>query len=174
MGCAENTHVNTEKFSSELSCGQADCACGGANRHRDGPKTENAKRGIVLPVVATKALREHKTKQTEECLLNERTWPAEYNDLVFVTSKGTPIDPSNLRKQTAAVARKAGIPWKVTPYELRHTATSLLADAGVSDERLADLLGHRTTKMVETHYQHVIVDALDTAERMDEILDDGS
>ena len=140
----------------------------GRNRHRGDPKTRDARRVISLPSIAIDALRKHRVQQRKERV---GVWPLKYRYLVFVTSKGTPIDPSNLRKQIAGVARRAGIEWKVTPYDLRHTATSLLADAGVSNERLADFLRHRTTKMVEFHYRHVIGEKVRAAEMMSEIFE---
>lgn len=42
------------------------------------------------------------------------------------------------------------------PYDLRHTATSLLSASGVAPELLADLLGHRDTRMVHKHYRHPV------------------
>ncbi len=49
----------------------------------------------------------------------------------------------------------------ITPYELRHTAASLLSDAGVPIEVLADLLGHITTTMLEQVYRHRVRKVID-------------
>src|SRR3954467_13400080 len=37
---------------------------------------------------------------------------------------------------------------------LRHTAASLMSDAGVPIEVAADQLGHRDTRMLSLHYRH--------------------
>jgi len=59
----------------------------------------------------------------------------------------------------------------LAPYDLRHTAASLLSDAGVPNHQLADLLGHTTTRMVEVHYRHRLTDTIDVAVGpMDELL----
>jgi integrase len=71
---------------------------------------------------------------------------------VFVTSGGMPIDESNGRRELAAIARKAGIAGSVSRYDLRHSACSLLSFYGVSNERIADILGHATTRMVDQVY----------------------
>ncbi|MBU1226188.1 MAG: tyrosine-type recombinase/integrase, partial [Actinobacteria bacterium] len=109
------------------------------------------------------ALRTHRKVQTAERLLMGDRWPARWATLVFVTTNGTPIDPSNLRRMVGQVAVDAGIEGKVNPYDLRHTATSLMAAAGQSAERLADLLGHRDTRMVFKHYRHAITSSVTTA-----------
>ena len=41
-----------------------------------------------------------------------------------------------------------------TPNMLRHTAASLLSDAGLPIEELADQLGRRDTRMASLHYRH--------------------
>jgi integrase len=43
----------------------------------------------------------------------------------------------------------------VSPNELgRHTAASLLHDAGMGLDDIAELLGHESTRMLEAHYRH--------------------
>jgi integrase len=79
--------------------------------------------------------------------------------LVFTTPVGTPVDPSNLRKAFAALTRAAGIGhW--TPYELRHSAVSLLSAAGVPLEHIADVTGHDGTRMTGQVYRHLIAPAV--------------
>jgi integrase len=90
-------------------------------------------------------------------------WPATWEGLVFVTQNGTPIDPSNLRRIVTAMAAEAGIDGRVTPCDLRHTATSVLSVAGVAPELLADLLGHVDTRMVFRHYRHPVTPTIDVA-----------
>ncbi len=90
-------------------------------------------------------------------------WPLRWGDLVFVTTNGTPVSPSNMRRTVAALAEKAGIEGKVTPYDLRHSATSLLSAAGVPPELLADLLGHADTRMVFRHYRHPVTPTISVA-----------
>src|SRR5207249_10514083 len=80
-------------------------------------------------------------------------WPHEWTDLVFVSGAGTPIDAANFRRLVRDVARAAGLD-DVVPYALRHIATSLLADAGVPTQYIADLLGHVDGRMVERVYRH--------------------
>jgi integrase len=109
-------------------------------------------RTLDLPSPVLAALRAHSTRQKEERLGIGSTWRA--TGLVFTTEVGTPIDPSNLRRTTKALCEDAGGE-PVSPNELgRHSAASLLYDAGMSLAAIADLLGHSSTRMLEAHYRH--------------------
>lgn len=81
---------------------------------------------------------------------------------MFPSKSGQPLDSANLRRLVSDVADRAGI-GKVTPYDLRHSATSLLSQAGVRNEELADLLGHVDTRMVERHYRHRLDESVTVA-----------
>jgi integrase len=119
------------------------------------PSTKTGRaRTLDLPPRALDALRWHRKRQVEEKLYLGDRWPLHWQSLVFVTTNGTPISPSNMRRTISMMARDAEISGKVTPYDLRHTATSLLSAAGVGSELLADLLGHTSTRMVERFYRH--------------------
>jgi len=61
------------------------------------------------------------------------------------------------------LVEEAGIEGRVTPYDLRHSATSLLSAAGVAPELLADLLGHVDTRMVFRHYRHPVTPTISVA-----------
>jgi integrase len=125
-------------------------------------KTKRA-RTLELPPRTVDALTDHRKRQVEECLLMGDRWPTEWSDLVFVSERGTPINPSNLRRLITTLAREAGIEGVVTPYSLRHTATSLLSASGVAPELLADLLGHKDTRMVHHHYRHPVTPSISVA-----------
>lgn len=60
------------------------------------------------------------------------------------------------------------------PYEMRHTAASLLSDDGVPLEHVADLLGHDGTRMVAQVYRHAVAPTVDVAAARMERLFGGS
>lgn len=119
-------------------------------------KDTKTKRGrtLELPAITVNALRSHRKTQAEERLLAGDLWPHRWSSLCFVTQDGTPLDPANIRRVVARLGQQADIEGSLTPYDLRHTATTLIADAGLSADRLADLLGHKDTRMVFGHYRH--------------------
>jgi integrase len=117
------------------------------------PKTPRSRRGLDLPRPVAEALRSHRTRQLTERVLAGPSWHDER--LVFCTAVGTPIDPSNLRSYTSALTKAAGLGhW--TPYELRHSAVSLLSAAGVPLEQIADVAGHDGTRMTAGVYRHLV------------------
>jgi len=122
------------------------------------PKTPKSKRTLVVPDVAVAALRSHRTRQNRDRLANGDVWHD--LDLVFCTQIGTLIDPSNFRREFKKLTRAAGLrDW--TPYEMRHSAVSLLAAAGVPIDQLADLAGHRDATTLLSVYRHDISPAVD-------------
>ncbi|MFA6850445.1 MAG: tyrosine-type recombinase/integrase, partial [Selenomonadaceae bacterium] len=60
------------------------------------PKTKNSKRKITIPLQTITALKEHKKEWSQSKLKNP---DALYPDLVFVTSKHTPLLPQNFLKR---------------------------------------------------------------------------
>jgi integrase len=137
------------------------------NRPRldDKLKTDRSRRSLAMPAAVVDALRAWRHDQRLERLAAGRLWGIggwSDTDLVFTTTAGTPIDPSNLRTrfQRACDAAKVG---RWTPYELRHSATSLLSAAGVPLEQIADLLGHTGTRMAAQVYRHQVTPTVEAA-----------
>jgi integrase len=57
-----------------------------------------------------------------------------------------------MRAELQEAATAAGI-GKLRPVELRHTATTIMAEH-MPVHRVADVLGHTTTRMIEANYRH--------------------
>jgi integrase len=75
---------------------------------------------------------------------------------LFTMSSGERFDGDNFRKNPWTRAlRKAGISYRV-PYTSRHTFAAWALVAGMNPEKLVDLMGHSTKKMVyETYGKYV-------------------
>jgi len=116
----------------------------------DDLKTEKAKRTIALTSDLVEWLRDHRIDQIAERMAAS-SWVDER--LVFTSPTGHVTDPANNRRQLKAICKSADVP-TVKPNELRHSCASLLADMGVMNEQIADLLGHTTTEMVDQTYRH--------------------
>ncbi len=113
-------------------------------------RSRAGRRTIVLPLTLVTALRNHRDRQADERLTAGDAWAD--NGLIFATEVGTYLDPSNVRRTFARVAMKAGLDVDF-PYALRHSAASLLLDAGKSVEEVADLLGD-DPRTIYRHYRH--------------------
>ncbi len=67
------------------------------------------------------------------------------------------------------ICQRAGVP-RIRPYDLRHTAASLLLAANVHPKIVAERLGHVNVSLTLSTYSHVLPemqrDAADTLERL--------
>ena len=125
-----------------------------------------------MPPLVVEVLQRHRERQDKERVAAGDAWVE--TGLVFTTTLGTPIDPSNLRREFAKLTRKAGIGhWH--PHELRHSA------AGVPIEQISDVLGHEGPRTTAAVYRHLVnpsvsagkapMDALFGADETDSTLD---
>jgi len=117
---------------------------GEVKRSRAGVRT------IDLPPILVARLREHLGNQAKERLAAGPLWNE--GGYLFASEVGTPLDPANVRRLFRRVADRAGC-GHVVPYQLRHTAASLLLDSGATIEEVADVLGDNPTT-VYRHYRH--------------------
>ncbi len=134
--------------------------CGG--RVFGAPKTAQSARSLDIPSFVSDALRAHSEgPQTRP----EGPW----RDLVFHTGAGTPHDHRNLRRALRGLCEDADLP-VLTLYDLRRTAGSLLVDAGVHLECVADLLGHSSVATTRRHYVRAVRPTVPHAVGLDAVL----
>ena len=126
------------------------------------PKTAQSARSLDMPTFVTEALKEHAGSSETRA---EGAW----RDLVFATSSGTPYAHRNLRRALKRVCANAGLP-SLTLYDLRRTAGSLLVDAGVHLECVADLLGHSSVATTRRHYVRAVRPTVPHAKQMDAVI----
>lgn len=119
--------------------------------HLGDVKTPTSRRTIALTDAATAALWIQRSRQNQERLAAGPCW--DDHGLVLANELGRPWNPRNFRRDFQAATARAGL-GRVPPYAMRHTAVTLLSHAGVPAERIADLAGHRDTRMVERVYRH--------------------
>lgn len=105
----------------------------------DALKTKGARRTLALPADLVADLAP---------ILAERG-----DGLLFAAPGGGPLWPSTVRGALADACETAGVD-KITPNELRHTAATHMANAGLPPHQVADVLGHATTRMLDEVYRH--------------------
>lgn len=92
------------------------------------------------------------------------------NGALLLNRKGTPLTAQALRLRLHRLSERAGLRRRVTPHMLRHTAATLLLEAGVDIRFVQRLLGHRSITTTEL-YTHVsnrsLRTALERAEHME-------
>lgn len=127
-----------------------------------GTKVDSDRTLRLSPDVIT-ALRRHQQIQRKERIASP-VW--EDHGLVFPNAIGRPIDPSNLRRIVKDATDAAGI-GHLSPNELRHSATSLLVDAGTPIQDVSDMLGHNSIRMLSQVYRHKVRHIVDVTAGQD-------
>ncbi|MGR4064129.1 MAG: tyrosine recombinase XerC [Vulcanimicrobiaceae bacterium] len=110
---------------------------------RSDPKTTKSRRIIHLPNLALHALRDLKSARDANA------------GFVFTSNDGGAFHRSNFTKRVfKPLLERAGLP-DVTFHSLRHTANSLLIEAGEDPLAIAGSLGHADTRMMFERYGHL-------------------
>lgn len=124
--------------------------------------TKNGKGRVVpLPAGLRDRLREH---------LNEAGRRFESDALVFQTSGGHQVRPSNFRHRTLTRAsERAGLE-RVRPHDLRSTFASLCAHAGVDIYRVSRWLGHGSIAVTEKRYLGLFQQGSEDASAIDAVM----
>lgn len=120
------------------------------------PKTRKSRRKIVVDEDVIQALKDHEDAQNQ---VRMQLGDDYYNrDFIFAKMErqfGYPIVIKNVRDRMKRLLRIAGLNEELTPHSLRHTHTSLLAEANVSLEQIMDRLGHTDDQITKNVYLHV-------------------
>ena len=84
--------------------------------------------------------------------------------LVFASTIGTPLDPSNLvGRSFKPLLKRAGLP-DIRFHDLRHTcATLLLSEGEVPVKVVQEILGHSSVSITMDIYSHVLPDMQEKA-----------
>jgi integrase len=72
---------------------------------------------------------------------------------VFTGAQGARLTEQAIRRVWRSALEDAAVDY-VDPYSMRHTCASWLAQAGVSGDEIADILGHSSTRMLGV-YRHM-------------------
>jgi integrase len=120
------------------------------------PKTRKSKRTIVVDNEVIGALKKHMLTQQKV----RKYFGEAYLDEGFIFAKkdkqpGYPIFIKTVENRMTRLLKLAGLNQELTPHSLRHTHTSLLAEAKVSLEEIMDRLGHCDDDTTKNVYLHV-------------------
>jgi integrase len=135
-------------------------------------KTDRSRRTMQLPRDAAAVLRALKAQQAKDRLRLGTAYAD--SGLVFAAESGGPRWPQDVRRQFGKLCERAGLGAGWHPHETRHTWVSVLSDAGVDIEDIADAAGHVTSAVTRNVYRHQLADKLTKAPAaMDRILGTG-
>jgi integrase len=133
------------------------------------PKSQKGRRTVSLPLFVGTGLRAHRTRQLQDRLLAGADWRGEDWDLVFCTTRGTPIESGNLLRDFKKLLKRANLP-DMRFHDLRHSAATLVLVKGVAERVVMEILGH--SQLSQTmRYSHVIPQLQqEAARKLDELL----
>ena len=127
------------------------------------PKTDKGRRKIPMTLKAYQILKKQLLwKRSVESKGYEA--PEDYEDLVFTTTKNTPISPRDttvvMKFITERIKKKKPDFEPVTPHTLRHTFATRCIERGMNPKTLQIILGHSTIQLTMNLYCHVTDDML--------------
>ncbi|MPZ60496.1 MAG: tyrosine-type recombinase/integrase [Propionibacteriales bacterium] len=113
------------------------------------PKSSRSLRTVPLPAFLAAALREHLEGKDATAL-------------VFTTPSGTPLRQANWRRTVFVPAcERAKVPEGFRMHDLRHTAASLMIQAGYPPKGIQEILGHASITTTLDLYGHLFPGDLD-------------
>lgn len=118
-----------------------------------GAKTDSGIRSIKFANDTITVLRKQKARIAKEKL----QIGSEYEDygLVVCTSKGTPVNPENLKRTFKRLIKEADVP-SIRLHDLRHTHATMLLSQGIHAKVISERLGHSNIKTTLDIYSHVL------------------
>jgi integrase len=115
-------------------------------------KTPSGRRVVGIPHYVVRKLEEHKAQQIDQRSKHIAVWTE--TNLVFTTSVGTCIDPSNLPRDYDRIVKLANVP-RIRVHDLRHTYTALALEQGANLISISRQLGHARPSTTSDMYGHV-------------------
>jgi len=117
------------------------------------PKTKSGRRAIKLGEDTLDMLRAHKERQQMDRAIAGSDWQG--MGLVFPSTIGTVLRRSNVRKEFKRILVLANVP-DIRFHDLRHTAASILLNAGVPVIVVSKMFGHSKVSVTMDIYGHLI------------------
>lgn len=131
-----------------------------ATRELGGTKTRRS-RVLSLGSDENATLEMHRQQQDAERLAAGESYKNE--GLIFASEIGTPLSMQNLTRRTFRPILDAAKLPVMRPYDLRHSALSILASHGVDPKLIAARAGHASIATTYKTYIHLRDDAQDVA-----------
>jgi integrase len=119
-------------------------------------KSPSGKRTLALPPALVAILKAHCEEQKELRPTVMGKWWAEPG-LVCTSSFGVALEARNVQTRFHNLRNAADLP-RIRLYDLRHTATSLMLDAGADLKAASEALGHSDPRITMKMYRHVHAD----------------
>lgn len=121
------------------------------------PKSAASARLLPLPALLVPQLEARQTEQRRERLKAGPAWHD--HDLVFAGPLGSPCWPSTVNHWFYDLRDRSGLPGTFRLHHLRHSFTTMLDEAAITEALKAGILGHGKKTMTQK-YTHPRVEAM--------------
>jgi integrase len=125
------------------------------------PKTPAARRTLTLDPETLRMLEEHRRAAAKA-----KVSPLRRDDTPVFGPGHRPLGEDSVRRTLARALKKAGLP-RMRVHDLRHSAGSILLDAGVPLAAVAAFLGHASPATTAAIYAHLVRQGRSVAEVLD-------
>ncbi|WP_078382369.1 tyrosine-type recombinase/integrase [Sutcliffiella halmapala] len=132
------------------------------------PKTATSIRVIDVDEIVLNELKLRQISQEKKKTRLKEAYHDE--DFIFTDEYGYPIYLKKIENRMSRLLKLAELNTELTPHSLRHTHTSLLAQARVSLPEIMERLGHKDEDTTKNIYLHVTKDMKKEASRKFKIL----
>jgi len=120
------------------------------------PKTKTSIRTIDIDPGVMEDLKRLKIRQAEFKLKHRDSYhDADFAFINMLNFYGYPLMVKIVQNRMARLLKISGLNKGLTPHSLRHTHTSLLAEAGASLEAIMQRLGHKNDDVTRNIYLHI-------------------
>ena len=122
------------------------------------PKTKSSRRVIDVDQLVLDELKNLRHEQNKLKILHANTYYEKEQGFVFAQQKvniGYPPHEKLISYRMKRLLKIAKLNFNLTPHSLRHTHTSLMAEAEVSLEQIMSRLGHSNDNVTRNIYLHI-------------------
>lgn len=119
-------------------------------RERRYTKTDKSWRAVELDELVLDALSLHQARMQAE----DHDQARQPDGLIFPTTEGTRMHPSNLSRHFKQVLAAAGLSQTIRLHDLRHTTGKTAEAAGAPIAAISAMLGHANTAITQKFYGH--------------------
>lgn len=118
------------------------------------PKTQRARREIVLPPFVAARLRTYKQEQNERRLALGPEW--QDLDLLCDRGDGAALWPDAMTRAFRRLAAQAGLSPKTRLHDIRHAFATTMLSGDVHPAIASAVLGHASASFTMNTYQHIV------------------
>ena len=120
------------------------------------PKTKKSRRTIIVDEFLMSLFKSHYQEQQQLIkVLGDNYYDEQFVFTNMNTHFGYPVLIKQIENRMHRLLKLSGLNPSLTPHSLRHTHTSLLAEAGVDLDQIMERLGHQDDATTRNIYLHI-------------------